>query len=881
MSAPAIWYRLAVRARALFARATAEADLDEELQYHIDREIERNVRSGMSPADARLAAKRSFGNLPIHKEGARDSWGLAALWADEAKQNVRFALRSFRHSPAFVATVVLTIALGLGLNTSAFTVFNAYVLRPLAVRDAGSLYEIKFHNARNRVQQLSWRQYQGFRALPIASETFGFAFVFARSGGRTLIGEAVTGETFRVLGGRPMLGRPLLAEDAKPPNGENVVVLSHDAWQAKFGSDSSIIGQVVSIHGLPFRVVGVTEQAFTGVGPLPPDFWTPITALSRLQGSPDLFGDSEPHVLHSVMRLEPGVDEARAGAQLRAWALVATSDLPDSLRWTHVDLLPLARALPLTPDMIAIFAPAAVAFVLVLLIACANVANVMLARGIARQREIGIRLALGAGRRRVIRQLLTESMLLALPAGVLGFFISQLTLDVGVRLLYASTPPSYSAYLRVMPLNPDLRVFGFVLVVAFASAIAFGLLPALQATRPNIVQAARGDFDNSFRPGRIRGALAITQICGSTLLLILTGVLLRGASAAQHAATGMVTNGVVQLTLDDRGRRVALERLRADRTVTGIGASRTAPLDGYYPALGIHPAGDRRVTASGALFTDAGYFRVLGVPIVRGRSFTDAEERANAAVVVVNEAAAQALWPNAMPVGQLVQLDGDPPRGSALARVRTARVIGVTRNTVSGWIGTGIGQPIIYYPASADSADAKILVRVSGDANLARERLDDDVTRVDPGAIYEIHTLDDYVALQRWPFQIFSLLASVLGSIALVLTLIGVYGVLSYLVAQRTREIGIRMALGASVLGVVASVVRQCLRYSVIGGLAGLALALVASRLFASALIIIDTFDPRGYAIGLGTILAACLAASLGPSRRAARVNPVEALRSE
>ena len=881
MTAPGLWYRLAVRLRALFARTTAEADLDEELRYHVDREIERNVRSGMSPADARLAARRSFGNVAQHKEAVRDSWGVAAAWADEAGQNLRFALRSFRHSPAFVATVVLTIALGLGLNTSAFTVFDAYVLRPLAVRDAGSLYEVKFRNARNRVQQLSWLQYQQFRALPIASEAFAYGFIFARSDRRTLIGEAVTGEAFRVLGGRPILGRPLLPEDAEPPSGENVVVLSHDAWRAKFGSDSTIIGKVASIHGLPFRVIGVTEQRFTGIGPLPPDFWTPITAMSRLQGSPDLFGDADPHVLRSVMRLKPGIDEAQASAQLRAWALAATADLPDSARWTHVDLLPLARALPLTPDIIAVFAPAAVAFVMVLLIACANVANVMLARGIARQREIGIRLALGAGRQRVIRQLLTESILLAFPAGLLGFLISQWTLAASVRLMYATTPPSYSTYLRVMPLSPDLRVFGFVLVAALASAIAFGLVPALQATRPNIVQAARGDFDTAFRPGRIRGALVVAQICGSTLLLIVTGVLLRGASAAQHAETGMVTSGVVQLTLDDRGRRVALERLRAEPLVTAVGASRTPPLDGYYPALGVHAAGDRRVIAAASMFADAGFFRVVGVPIVRGRSFTDAEERATDAVVIVNEAAAQALWPNAMPVGQILALDAEPPRGSPLARVRMARVIGVVPNTVNGWIGTGVGHPIIYYPASADSAGAHILARVSGDASAARERLDDDVTRVEPSAIYELHTLDDYVALQRWPFQVFSLIASALGLIALALTLIGVYGVLSYLVAQRTREIGIRMALGASALGVVANVVRQSLRYSVVGGLAGLVLALAASRLFATQLIIVDTFDPGGYAVGIGVILAACLVASLGPSRRAARVNPVDALRSE
>jgi hypothetical protein len=343
----------------------------------------------------------------------------------------------------------------------------------------------------------------------------------------------------------------------------------------------------------------------------------------------------------------------------------------------------------------------------------------------------------------------------------------------------------------------------------------------------------------------------------------------------------MRTAGVIELALDEHARHAALERLRAEPFVTGIGAARTPPLDGYYPNIATHAVDDRRVTVSAYMFANASFFDVVGVPLVRGRTFTDAEERGTAPVVIVNEAAAQQLWPNTAPVGQLLRLGGDPPPGSALARVRTARVVGVVRNTVNGWIGTGIGHPIVYFPASADSAGARILARVSGEAGLARERIDDELTRVDPSAIYEMHALDDYVALQRWPFRIFSWIASALGVIALALTLSGVYGVLSYLVAQRTREIGIRMALGASAIGVVTNVVRESLRYAAIGGLAGVVLALGVSRLFGSILLIVDAFDPAGYAVGIGAILAACLVACLAPSRRAARVNPVEALRSE
>src|SRR2546427_4071069 len=504
-------------------------------------------------------------------------------WLEELGQDVRFALRGFRRSPAFVATVVLTIALGLGLNTSVFTIFDAYVLRPLAIRDAGSLYEVFFQDRRGSGKRLSWRQYQDLRSLSISSEGFAYRNAFARSERRPMFGDVVTGDAFRVLGAVPALGRTLLPEDATPPNGESVLVLSYDAWQGKFGGDSGVVGRKVVVHGVPLTVAGVAAQRFTGIGTVPPDFWAPVTLLSRLEGSEDLFGSKEPEVLRAVLRLKPGVDERQARAALATWAANATATLPDSLRWTRADLFSVASALPLTPETIAMFTPAVVGFGLVLLIAFANVANVMLARGLARQREIGIRLALGAARARLVRQLLTESALLAIPAAALGFVISRWTIDGGVRLMFASVPSEFVPYLRVIALSPDLRVFGFVLLAALASALAFGLVPALQATRPNIVQASRGDFETAFRPGRLRGALVVSQIGVCALLLIVTGVLLRGSVKANRLEPGMRTHAAVQLDLDEHARGAALRRLRTEPIVSGIGASTQSPPAGMYP----------------------------------------------------------------------------------------------------------------------------------------------------------------------------------------------------------------------------------------------------------------------------------------------------------
>jgi predicted permease len=435
--------------------------------------------------------------------------------------------------------------------------------------------------------------------------------------------------------------------------------------------------------------------------------------------------------------------------------------------------------------------------------------------------------------------------------------------------------------LRVIPLSPDVRVFGFLLLVALGSVLAFGLVPALQATRPQIVQASRGEVDPTSRPGRMRTTLVVGQIGICCLLLIVTGVLLRGARKADRLPTGMRTSDVVELDLDDHARAAALRRLRSEPIVTDIGASTQAPLDGMYPSLGVRVSGAPRIAVAGVDFVDAGFFRVLDVPIVRGRAFTADEERQAAPVAIVSEAAARALWPTADPIGQFVEQSAEPPRQSRLARVRSARVIGISRNTVSGWIGTGLERPVIYYPTRADSGGTKILASVSGDASQARQRIDRDIAAVDQSAVIEMHTLDDYLAVQRWPFKIFSWASSAIGAIALLLTLIGIYGVLSYVVAQRTKEIGIRMALGASVGGVVGQVLRQSAGYAVVGIVPGTVLALGVSKLFASVLFIVDTFDPAGYAFGASVVLIACLAAAWAPARRAARVDPMVALRYE
>ena len=869
-----------VRLRALLRRSDAEAELDEELRYHLDREIDRNVSRGMSIRDATFAARRAFGNVPYLKEEVRDTWGIA--WLEQLRQDVRFALRSFKRSPAFVLTVVGTIALALGLNTTVFTIFNAYVLRPIQVRDPYSLFQFRYYDQRGRWHWNTWDEYQSVRELRPGAETFAYHHLFSRIDGLPMFGALATGETFQVLGAPVELGRALLPEDAALPNGAAVMVLSHDAWRSRFGADSGILGRKVIVRAQPLTVVGVLSRRFQGINSVPPDFWAPITLLNRLEG-PGLQGQNQSDLLRIIVRLRPGESEAQAKAQLTTWASQAMRRKADSLKAGSVELMSLASALPLdSPETIATFGTIMLAFGLVLLIACANVANVMLARGIARQREIGIRLALGAERARLVRQLLTESVLLALPAAVIGFLISRWTIEVGVRAMFASVPGNFSPYLRVIPLAPDARVFVFILFIAVAAALMFGLIPAIQATRPNIVQASRGDFDTAFRPGRLRGALLVSQITVCALLLISTSILLRGAEKARRVDTGVKADNVVHILLDERTRSAAVEKLRTHSLVRELAGSWSSPLDGSFPTIAIRADGGGRAEQTAYNFVSEQYFSILGIPLESGRGFNERETLSGEQVAVVSAAFARRVWPRADPIGQVVRIASDVPAAGDLDRVRTARVIGVARNAVSGWIGTGLERPVIYYPKRFDAPGMRILARVSGNEEQARRQIDKDVQgALASSPLDEIHTLNDFLSTQIYPFKAFSWVSSALGAIALLLTLTGIYGVLSYLVTQRTKEIGIRMALGASMPMVVSLVVRQSFVFAVVGIAIGVALSLGASRVFDSVLPIVNTFDIVGYASGAAVVLVAALAASFAPARRAARVDPLQALREE
>ena len=817
---------------------------------------------------------------PTVREETRDAWG--RRWLERFAQDARYAWRSFRRAPTFAVTVIATIALALGLNTMAFTIFDAYVLRPVAVRDPASLYQISWSDRAGNRHGFTWQDFQALTADPSAlDESAAFRLLYSRLDSAPAFGQLVTANYFSMLGVRASLGRTLVRSDAAEPGGPAIVVLSHDAWTSRFGADSSILGRTVRIRGHALQVVGVTAPGFAGLGDVPLDFWVPLTMNDVLFAGDSLFGQGTRESISIVGRVRPGVAAGQAEAWLASWLSSRRAGDREPDRPVSAQLISRATGIELSPQFALFFAPIASAFVLVLLIACANVANMMLARGLARQREIGIRLSLGAARSRVFGQLLTEAVLLAVPAALAGFALSRFAIGAGVRLMFATIPAELAPYLHVVPLAPDGRVFVFMLLASLASALLFGLAPALQATRPDIVQATRGDFDSGYRPSRLRNGLVIGQVMVCVLLLICAGILVRGVGRLQHVDVGMHTHGIVCLGVNehDGARDRALAVLRAQPDVRALAAASNPPFAGRYPTV-VGGSERRDVRLLFYNLVSSAYFDLLEMPVVRGRRFSADEEREGAAVVIVSESTARALWPGRDPIGEWLRLAPESA-GPRLATRRDARVVGVVPDVALGTIIDPFDAPVAYYPSAPDHAGMVLLARVTGAPEMTMRRLDATLAQLASGAIEEIHTLDVYMIGSVYPFRAAYWVACALGAIALVLTVTGVYGVLSYVVAQRHKELGIRAALGAGASTIVGLVLGQSLQLCALGLAAGVPLALGVARLFAANIVKLHTFEPVAFAAGTVLVLLACLAAAYVPARRAGRVDPMEALRSQ
>jgi predicted permease len=847
------------------------------LRYHLEREVERNVGKGMSDADARDQARRALGNLTLAAEDARAS----AQWRpfEEARQDVLFALRAYRRAPTFVIGVIGTIGLGLGLLAAAFTLFDAYVLRTMPVRDPTSLYETVWHSRDGQSHGFTWSQFNRItKSNRVFSSSFAMWSTTARLRNAPAVGELVSGNYFDMLGVPPALGRILVPEDAVAPGSNAVVVLSYAVWKRTFGADSSVIGKTIPIGDMPFTIVGVARQGFTGLGTVPLDFWVPAT-MSGAFGRGYFFGSQETDAFHIVGRVPRGSTSDATNAALLTWLRAETAMLPTRERVADVVLIDRGTAMPRSPQVIELFAPILAAFGLVLLIACANVANLMLARGMTRQREIGIRLSLGADRRRVIRQLLNESLLLAIPAALCGLLVSRVALEGGPHALFATLPPAYVMYIRIIPLDADALIVVLMMVAAVVAAVAFGLVPALQSTRTSIVQASKGDFDTPSRRSRLSDGLAVVQICLSVVLMICAGVLLRTARESANADPGIKGQHVVQISLPASARPAGLEFIRTRSDLAELASAMAPPLDGSLPRAPVKLTG--RADENAAInVVSPEYFSTLGVPMLDGRAFTNDEAMGRVPVAIVSRSTASKFWPGKSAVGQLLDLSLAFDSRAWLTPYTHAVVIGVVGDVVPGVMLAGKSVPMIYYPQPVVQTTAVLLARVTGDPNRAQREIERGLAEIDPGGATEVHTVESMRQLQAYPFAAAYWVASIVGVIALVLTLTGVYGVLSYLVEQRRKELGIRSALGATQSTIMGLVLSRGARLALVGIVVGVLIAWVLAHVLAAQLIF-KTNDVTAYIGGAALVFVACLIAAYVPSRRAANVDPLTALRAD
>jgi macrolide transport system ATP-binding/permease protein len=905
--------------RNLFRKSRLDEELDAELRSYVELLTEEKVRRGMGAREARRASLIEVGGVEQVKERVREVRAGAAMTT--FLRDVRYGARSLGKNPGFTIVAALTLALGIGANTAIFSFVNAVLLRPLPVAAPERLVYVFGGNRTSPYNVSSYPDYLDYRDRNhVFSDLIAYSSITLSLNDSeqadTVSGLIVTGNYFDALGVRAQVGRTFLPEEDTTPGGHPVAVISHALWQGRFASDPHVAGRQMLLNGQPFTIVGVAPAGFNGAETgQTNDIYVPMAMQAVVRPpragysgemNPDLLSKRGPRWLDMVGRLRDGVSVAQAQAELSTLAAQLAAAYTDTNQGQTVTVTPVSKGDPTQRGTLLSVAGLLLGVVgVVLLIACANVANLLLARAASRRKEISIRLALGASRGRLIRQLLTESVLLALAGGAGGLLLAFWL----VGFMRAYSPPA-NFFPVAFDFSLDRSVLGFTLLLSVLTGLVFGIAPALQASKPDLVAALKDE--TALMPGAggrgarrftLRNLLVVAQVALSLVLLVSAGLFLRSLQRAQSIDPGFDAEHVLTMPLNinllrytkAQGQefyRQVLERVASLPGVQSATLTRTPPLSGASRQSTVTGAGqEASERASTSESTGGGvegvadnvtltspvalnYFRTLGIPLLRGRDFNAQDSEGAPGVAIVNESFARRYFPNQEPIGQRVSLSG--------AKGPWLEVVGLARDSKYITLGEA-PAPFIYQPlAQHHESGVVLLVRTSVAPSSLVPSVRREVQSVERNLpLTNARTMTELLGNSLFPARMGAILLGAFGLLALLLASVGLYGVMSYSVSRRTREIGIRMALGARGGDVLRLVLGESMMLVAVGMLLGLVAAFAATRLLSGFLYGVSPTDPAAF-VGIVLLLAlVALAASLVPARRAARVDPMVAFRYE
>lgn len=878
--------------RSLVRRSRIEQELDEELQFHFESVVERFMQNGMSEAAARRLARLEHGGAQQIKEECRDVRGISFL--ENVGRDAAYALRGFRRDRTFTAMAVATIALAVGANTGLFTLVYSLLFRPLPVSNPDSLRNIYIlKQGEGKASSYGSRHYVSFnelthlRAHASTVEVGGVATgELSWKGHREpLRAQLISDNLLPLLGGKPMLGRFMTPEEASSPGTAPVVVLSYAAWQKHFGGAHDVLGRPMALNRTTFTVIGVADANTTGPLVTKPDVWIPLTMQALTRPGEPLVTDPTASWIQAIGRRKPGVNDAEIPSEVAVLAQQAIAPyLPKRKCVVTVSPAAFLNVPEVFRDGTPIILVLFVAVTLVLLLACANVANMLLARGLNRRREIAIRLAIGSGRRRLLQQLLVESVLLGVAAGAIGLLVANIAAGALLRTIPESEIGSHQ-----IDLAPDATVLMYTLAVSLLTSIIFGLLPAMNSLRLDLTPALKTEGLQATGSRRmwLQNSLIGVQVAGCVVLLASAALLLRGLQSALRLDIGIPVKNVLIANMDFRqqqytGERAARLLNTARDTVSMLPGVNAAAITSMNPLVSESYRSAQVILSdgsAGASFqirtdeTDPTFFATMKIPVLYGRAFTAGEYASGARVALIEDALARTHFKNENPIGKSLRL-GD-------SAADDHEIVGVVANRKALGVGTRPG-PTVYIPlAGLRFVESRLLVNYSGPRIEIARAVERAVTGLDSGLTVRTAGIEDNVSNVLMPVKVAAAAAGALGALALVLACTGLYGVVSFTVSRRKREVGIRLALGSPQRDVLALLMRQGLTPVAIGAVLGVAIAVGAAQVIKALLYGVSPIDPIALAGTLALLGAVAAVAAFVPTRAALSLDPSVTLRHD